>query len=144
MATFERALVVGASSGMGEAIARRLAANGCRVALVARREGELARIAGDLNARRPDTACYYAHDATDYDSVPALFQTVCRDLGGLDLFVYAAGVMPRIEPDEYNFDKDRQMIAVNVLGLIAWGNQAARRFEVARGGTLVGLGSVGG
>jgi NAD(P)-dependent dehydrogenase (short-subunit alcohol dehydrogenase family) len=145
---FERALIVGASSGMGAELARQLAAQGCRVGLVARRQTELTALADTIQARsQPGSyqrAWTYAHDVTCYEEAPALFQEICRDLGGLDLFIYAAGVMPRVTPEEYSFDKDRAMIEVNVLGAIAWCNEAARRFEAAGAGTLVGISSVAG
>jgi decaprenylphospho-beta-D-erythro-pentofuranosid-2-ulose 2-reductase len=81
---------------------------------------------------------------TAFDDVPALLQTICRDLGGLDLFIYAAGVMPKVADDEYSFEKDRAMIEVNVLGSIAWINEVARRFDRMGGGTIVGISSVAG
>jgi decaprenylphospho-beta-D-erythro-pentofuranosid-2-ulose 2-reductase len=152
---FQRTIIVGASSGMGEELARQLAARGSRVALVARRADELARLAAEINeaptASSSSTdstdfprALTYPHDVRSYDDVPALFQTICRDLGGLDLIIYAAGVMPRILPDEYDFEKDRAMMEVNVLGAAAWLNAAARRFQAAGGGTIVGISSVAG
>lgn len=148
---WKRAIVVGASSGIGEALARRLAAQGCRVALVARREAELMRIVEELNRafaheeeEGSERARYYVHDVTCYEAVPALFQQICRDLGGLDLIIYASGVMPRLAENEYNFEKDRQTIEVNVLGAIAWLNEAAQRFAAAGEGTIVGLSSVAG
>jgi NAD(P)-dependent dehydrogenase (short-subunit alcohol dehydrogenase family) len=52
--------------------------------------------------------------------------------------------MPRITDSEYSFEKDRAMIEVNVLGAIAWLNEAAQRFEAAGSGTIVGLSSVAG
>ncbi len=125
-------------------MARQLAATGCQVALVARRETELAALAAEINQSAADRASVYVHDVHHYAEAPALFQTICRDLGGLDLFIYAAGVMPRVLPDEYDFDKDRAMIEVNLLGAIAWINEAARRFETAKAGTLVGISSVSG
>lgn len=144
---FERAIIVGASSGMGAEIARLLAVQGCRVALVARRADELAKIAEAINARNPGVephALTYTHDVTDYESVPALLQEICRDLGGLDLFIYASGTLPRVAPDEYSFEKDSAMVSVNLLGAIAWCNEVARRFAAAGRGTLVGIGSVAG
>lgn len=152
---WKRAIIVGASSGMGAELARQLAAQGCRVALVARREAELARLAEEINqsiggtepppaSRLPTSALIYPHDVTCYEEVPGLFQKICRDLGGLDLIVYAAGVMPRIAEDEYTFEKDRTVIEVNVLGAIAWLNEAAQRFARAGEGTIVGLSSVAG
>lgn len=142
---FRRAIVVGASSGMGEAIARQLAADGCRVALVARRADELARIAKEIDtAAGQARANILVHDVREGEQVPALFQTLCRELGGLDLIVYAAGVMPRVAEDEYAFAKDRAMIEVNVLGAMAWLNEAAQRFATGGEGTIVGVSSVAG
>ena len=140
---WKQALIVGASSGIGEALARQLAAAGCQVALVARREEELARIAGEITLGG-GSARYYPHDVREAECVPALFQQICRELGGLDLIIYASGVMPSIEPDEYAFNKDRDMVEVNFLGAIAWLNEAAQRFERAGAGTLVGISSVAG
>src|SRR5262245_44716951 len=98
---WRRALVVGASSGIGAAIARRRAQAGARVALVARRADELARVAGEIEARGAGTAVVRVHDVRRAETVPALSRDVCDALGGLDLVVYAAGVMPRIREDEY-------------------------------------------
>src|SRR5579884_2568788 len=146
MATaWKRALVVGASSGMGEAVARQLAQQGCQVALVARREEELARIAAEINAAAGATLAHtYPHDVREYECVPALFQQIAHDLGGLDLVIYAAGVMPRLADEEYSFDKDKLMFEVNTLGAIAWLNEAAQRFARAQEGTIVGISSVAG
>ncbi len=142
--TWKRALIVGASSGIGEAIARQLGAQGVAVALVARRETELARVAGAINASGTGQARIYPQDVTEYACVPALFQRIAHDLGGLDLVVYAAGVMPRLAEDEYAFDKDRLTLEVNVLGAMAWLNEAAPRFARAGQGTIVGISSVAG
>ncbi len=132
---------MGASSGIGEAIARQLGAAGCRVALVARRREALERLAGEIGAGQ---TLVFPHDVTRGDDVATLFPEICRALGGLDLFVYAAGVMPAVGADEWDFAKDRDIVAVNVLGAMAWINQAAQRFERGRAGTLVALSSVAG
>jgi decaprenylphospho-beta-D-erythro-pentofuranosid-2-ulose 2-reductase len=65
-------------------------------------------------------------------------------MGGLDLVIYAAGVQPRVAPDEYDTGKDRFMVEVNVTGAMAWLNEAARRFERAGSGTIIGIGSIAG
>src|SRR5690349_21404449 len=139
---WQRAIVIGASSGIGAEIARQLGRDGCRVALVARRAEELEQVAAAIDGG--SAARVYVHDVTDFDDVPALFQTICRDLDGLDLVVYAAGVMPAIGPSEYAFAKDRPIVDVNLLGALAWLNEAAARFERARSGTIVGISSVAG
>ena len=130
---FERALIIGASSGMGLALARLLQAEGTKVALVARRAEPIG-----------ENTLAYPHDVTHFDEVPALFQTICRDLGGLDLIVYASGAMPSVSSEEFTFAKDRQMVDVNILGAIAWLNEAAARFSAEKSGTIVGIGSVAG
>lgn len=139
-ARFTRAIVIGASSGIGEAIARRLAEGGATVAIVARRADELGRVAATM----PERLKPYDHDVTDTDAVPELFERIVRDLGGLDTLVYAAGVMPSVEEGEYSFEKDSTMMAVNVVGAMAWMDLAAARFEAARTGTLIGISSIAG
>ena len=140
MPNYKHAIVVGASSGIGEEIARQLAESGCRVAIVARREAKLQ----DLASKFPDKILPFAHDVTNYGEVPALFQEITGKLGGLDLIVYASGVMPSVETDEFSFEKDRQMIEVNDLGAVAWLNEAANRFQNTKHGTILGIGSVAG
>src|SRR5689334_18527494 len=100
---WHHAIVVGASSGIGAAVARRLAADGVRVALVARRRAELERVAGEIAGATGDASrtTTVVHDVTGGEDVPALVQRIAHELGGLDLLVYAAGIMPHIAEDEY-------------------------------------------
>lgn len=143
MQPFKTAIVVGASSGIGEHLVRQLAREGVTVAALARRASELDRVvkeAGADGARiRP-----YAHDVTDYASVPGTFDRIRADLGDVDLVIYNAGVMPTVAEGEYNFDKDHAMIAVNLLGAMAWLNPVAAYMEARRAGTIVGISSVAG
>ncbi len=145
MVQFQYALVVGASSGIGEAMARRLAADGSRVALVARRAGELDRIVASINqAAGEDRALAFSHDVSDAAAVPALFQSITKELGGLDLTVYAAGIQYRVAFEEYDTAKDLEMLTVNLDGAVAWLNPVAERFGRLRRGTIIGIGSVAG
>ena len=137
-----RAIVVGASSGIGAAIARRLAAEGAAVAIVGRRAEELAKVAAEAPGQTPVRP--YVHDVVRFDETPDLWARIEGDLGGVDTLVYAAGVMPGVVEGEYTFDKDRQMMEVNVLGAMAWGDLAAAKFEAARSGTIVGISSIAG
>ncbi len=139
------ALIIGASSGIGEALARRLAQTGYRVALVARRLDRLEQLAAALNAEAgPDRARAYAHDVTHYAEAPGLFRKILAEMGRLDVVVYNAGVLVPVGPDEFDFEKDRQMLDVNVLGALAWLNPAAALFERQRSGHIVGVSSVAG
>jgi short-subunit dehydrogenase len=142
-ATYERAIVVGASSGIGEAIARQLAAQGATVALVARRQAELDRVAGEIR-KAGGRAEVFAHDVVNYDATPALFDEIVEKLGGLDLIVYASGILHVIAEDEWNFAKDRETIEVNVIGAMAWLNPAGARFQAQGSGTILGISSIAG
>ncbi len=142
---FETALVVGASSGIGEALARRLAEQGCRVALVARRAERLRAVADEINAASGDErALAFPHDVLGADEVPALLQEITRALDGLDLAVYAAGRQHQVAFDEFDTGKDLDMLGVNLAGAVAWLNPVAERFGRLRRGTIVGIGSVAG
>lgn len=142
---YSTALVVGASSGIGEAIARKLATEGVNVAIVARREQELLKVTGEINAAAGrDLAVAVAHDVRAIDDVPGLVREIARRLGGLDLVIYAAGVMPAVAGDEYDTDKDREMMEVNAIGAMAWLNPVADRMSRLGRGTIVGIGSVAG
>lgn len=138
-----RAVVVGASSGIGAAIGRKLAAEGYRVALLARRADKLEDLCAEINQPAGETrALAYIHDVTDIESIPALFRQLLKDLGAIDVLIYNAGVMPPVGPDEFNLEKDRQMVATNMLGGMAWLGQAATLFQAMGAGTLVGISSV--
>lgn len=134
------AIVIGASSGIGAELVRQLAASGCRVAAVARRLPELEALARE----HPNLIFPVEHDVCHVEEVPRLFDDITRRLEGLDLVIYAAGVMPAVGPSEFSLDKDREMILVNDLGAVAWLNLASERFLSTKHGTIVGIGSVAG
>jgi short-subunit dehydrogenase len=141
----QTAIVIGASSGIGAAVARRLAREGWTVALVARREDKLRTLAEAINRRAGATVAHvFRHDVREFDDVPGLFEEIVDKLGGLGLLVYASGAMPEVGPNEYNFAKDREMVEVNLLGMMAWVDEAADLFERVQHGILVGIGSVAG
>ena len=122
-----------------------LVADGCQVALVSRRLGHLQAVAQTVNDKAgANLAFAYASDVTDIQSVAPLFEQITHDLGGLDLIIYAAGIMPRVGPEEYDVEKDAETIAANLTGAVAWLNEAAKRFEKAKSGTIVGISSVAG
>jgi NAD(P)-dependent dehydrogenase (short-subunit alcohol dehydrogenase family) len=145
VATWKTAIVVGASSGIGEAIARRLANEGCRVALVARREHELAAAVRSIEEKTAEgRAIFRVHDVCDGAAAPSVWDSVERELGPVDLLVFAAGILPAVGDAEYTFAKDRAVVETNLLGAMAWLDVAALRMGTARRGTIVGVSSVAG
>lgn len=151
---WKHAIVIGASGGIGEALVYELAKQGVSVGLVARRGSELDRVAKEAERiSRPSTIdgrlsttkfIPFVHDVTGFSEVPALFQEIARQLGGLDLIIYNSGIMPPVAKDEYDFEKDRSIIEVNLLGAFSWLNEAAMRFQNAGCGTIVGISSIAG
>jgi len=107
------ALVTGASSGIGAATARRLAAHGAAVALVARRKDRLQDVADEIG-----TALVVEADITDRAQAEHAVRQTVEHFGRLDILVNNAGLMllgPVVGADAEDWDR---MIAVNVQGLL--------------------------
>ena len=106
------ALVTGASSGIGEATARMLAAQGATVALVARRKERLDALAAQIDGLAIET------DVTDRDQAVQAVERTARELGRLDIVVNNAGVMllgPIVDAPVEEWDR---MVALNLQGLL--------------------------
>jgi decaprenylphospho-beta-D-erythro-pentofuranosid-2-ulose 2-reductase len=141
----KRAVIVGASSGIGAALARQLAREGYTLALLARRKDLLAALCAEIDAAAGERrAVYYVHDVTDFEAVPELLKKIMADLGGLDLFIYNAGMSLPSGMKHYEFDKDRLVTEVNYLGALAWLNPIAGMFYQLEAGQIVGISSVAG
>lgn len=140
-----RAIIVGASGGIGAAVSRRLAQEGYMLALVDLNEKALKGLCNEINQKSGETrAIYYVHNATEYDSVPGTLRGIVAKLGGIDLFIYIAGVIYFPALDEYNFPEDHKMVEVNLLGAMAWLDQVAPLFMGMKSGQIVGVSSVAG
>jgi len=140
-----RGIIVGASDGIGAALARKLAKEGYTIALIARRKDKLNTLCAEINsAEREARAFPYVHDVANYQEVPDLLRKIVADLGGLDLLVFMAGVNFPPGLTSYNFEGDRKMIEVNLIGAMAWLSPAAEMFQSAKAGQIVGISSVAG
>ena len=140
-----RGIILGASDGMGAALACKLAKEGYTLALAARRKDKLAALCTEINSAAKETrALAYVHDVANYDEVPKLLRRMVADLGGLDVVVFMAGVNFPPGLNNYNFENDRKMIEVNIIGAMAWLDPVAEMFQNAKTGQIVGISSVAG
>ena len=141
----KRAIIVGASSGIGAALAQRLASEGYTLALLARRTDRLAGLCAGINAAAGEVcALPYRFDVTDHTEVPAMLQKIIAELGGLDLIIYNSGITLPSAFNEYDFEKDHRTTVVNYLGALAWLDPVATLFQNIHSGTIVGISSVAG
>ncbi len=141
-----RGIIIGASEGIGAALARKLAKEGYTLALIARQADKLTALCAEINASLNESCAFaYVHDVSNYDEVPDLLRKIVADLGGLDTVVFMAGVnYPPGGVDKYNFENDRKMIEINLIGGMAWLSPVAEMFQSAKAGQIVGIGSVAG
>ena len=133
------AVITGASSGIGAATARALAADGYRIALLARRLDHIQTLATELaNGSIPIQA-----DVTDREAVLAAAQRVESELGGADVLINNAGVM-LLGPFSADQHPDyRAMIEVNLLGAITTTEVFLDQLKTG-GGDIVNISSVAG
>ncbi|MEU3712520.1 SDR family oxidoreductase [Streptomyces catenulae] len=134
--------VTGASSGIGAATARRLAADGHRLFLGARRTDRLATLTEEITAAG-GTAAYRRLDVTDADDVRAFVSAAHERHGRVDVLVNNAGVMPLSPLDALRTDEWDRMIDVNVRGVLHGIAAALPLMRAQGGGHLVTLASVG-
>lgn len=138
--TGRTALVTGGSQGIGEAIARRLAADGVMVGVVASADIAKAQaVCADLPKGR---GVPYACDVRDYAAVSGLVVRAQKDLGRIDILVNSAGVFyptPAGSTDEASYDR---MIDINVKGTWACINAMAPVMKAQRKGWIINIGSV--
>ncbi|MFZ6003400.1 MAG: SDR family oxidoreductase [Actinomycetota bacterium] len=131
----QRVLVVGASSGIGAAIASQAAAGGARVVVSARRADQLESLAGSLEG-----AVALPADVRDERAVRDMVGSAVESLGGLDAVVYAAATSPLLPMSEATQAHWREVLDTNVVGAALVASATAPHL-VASGGRLVMLSS---
>jgi len=125
-------------------LARKLAREGWTIALIARRAELLERLQAEINADGIIRALTYIHDVKRHEQVTPLLRQIVADLGGLDLFIFNAGINLPPGLETLNAETDLEMIAVNLSGAIAWLAPVANLFKEAGEGMIVGVSSVAG
>lgn len=137
------AVITGASSGIGAALARQLAAAGARVHLVARRQDRLASLAAEIN-----DAGGKAHvlpcDVADREQIRAAAAAVLARTGKVDLLINNAGYGRHRDFVAWDYDDMERMMRVNYLGALAWTKELLPQMLERRSGWLVYVASVAG
>lgn len=135
------ALVTGASSGIGRAIAAALAAEGATVVLAARDEVKLQAAAADITAAGGAVHAVGA-DVTDEDQVLRLFRETRERCGGLDLLVNNAGTATAAPVGELSLAEWRRVLDLNLTAAFLCSREAFRLMQPLGRGRIINIGSV--
>lgn len=136
-------LVTGASSGIGEATARHLAARGARVVLGARRTERLEKLAAEIRAAG-GSAEHRKLDVTDLADVQAFAEFALKTYGRIDVMINNAGLMPLSPLAELKVDEWNRMIDVNVRGVLHGIAAVLPHMTARKSGHIVNVSSIAG
>ncbi|MGY5849842.1 SDR family oxidoreductase [Salegentibacter sp. F14] len=134
------ALVTGASSGIGKAIAERLSAEGCKVALASRSLEKLAEIKKDL----PNESFIAGMDVSNTSSVSRACGKIKMEFGRIDILVNCAGVMPLTYLKNRHLEEWLQTIEVNVKGTLRCIHEVLPSMKAQKSGHIINIASVDG
>ncbi|NLG56095.1 MAG: SDR family oxidoreductase [Rhodococcus sp.] len=141
--TRQRILITGASSGLGEEMARRFAAKGRDLALCARRLERLETLKAELLAANPGiTVAVRALDVTDHDAVTRVFGELTEELGGLDRVVVNAGLGKGAKIGTGRADANLATVQTNFVGALSQCEAAMTVFREQQSGHLVLVSSI--
>ncbi len=135
--------ITGASSGIGEATALRLAEHGARLVLGARRTDRLETLAAKIRERGGEVAVQ-SLDVTNREQCEAFVHRAVDSYGRLDVLVNNAGVMPLSRMSDRKVDEWERMVDVNIKGVLFGIAAALPVMEAQRAGQIVNVSSVAG
>ncbi len=136
-------VITGASSGLGEATARLLSAEGARVVLGARRTDRLKLLVDDLTAR-DGKAIAFTTDVTHREQVKSLVDAAVQTFGRIDVMLNNAGLMPQAPLERLKADEWDHMIDVNIKGVLYGIAAALPYMKERRAGHFINVSSVAG
>jgi NADP-dependent 3-hydroxy acid dehydrogenase YdfG len=136
-------VVTGASSGLGEATARLLSAQGATVVLGARRADRLKALARDIEARG-GRALAMETDVTQREQVGALVDSAVQSYGRIDVMINNAGLMPQAPLGQLKVDEWDRMIDVNLKGVLYGIAAALPHMQRQKAGHFINVSSVAG
>lgn len=136
-------VITGASSGLGEATARLLSAQGASVVLGARRIDRLKVLADDLS-RRGGKALAVPTDVIQCDQVKGLVDAAVQTHGRIDVMINNAGLMPQALLERLKIDEWNRMIDVNIKGVLYGIAAALPHMKQQKAGHFINVSSVAG
>ncbi|MBD2530114.1 SDR family oxidoreductase [Nostoc flagelliforme FACHB-838] len=136
-------IITGASSGLGEATAKRLAASGAKLMLAARREDRLKELVAAI-AKSGGTATYRVTDVADRAQVEALAKETLSTYSRIDVLINNAGLMPLSPLDQVKVEEWDQMIDVNIKGVLYGIAAVLPIMRQQKSGHVINLSSVAG
>jgi len=136
-------VITGASSGLGEAAARFLSAQGAIVVLGARRVDRIQSLADEL-ARSGGKALAVATDVTHFDQVKRLVDAAVQTYGRIDVIINNAGLMPQSPLERLKIDDWDRMIDVNIKGVLYGIGAALPYMKEQKAGHIINVSSVAG
>ena len=136
-------LITGASSGLGEGMARLFAKLGYNLAICARRADRLERLQAELLAQYPDIRIEYrVLDVSDYDAIFEVFDAFAADFGHIDRVVVNAGIGDSRRIGKGRFDTNRRTVEINFISALAQCEAAMNIFRAQNSGHLVVISSM--
>src|SRR5689334_5173786 len=137
------AIVTGASNGIGRGIAETFAAEGAKTVLVARRAALLEDVATGIRQKGGEALACPA-DLTREDEIVALFATVQKTFGRLDVLVNNAGIATHRDTEDISLDYWRAALDINITAPFLCAREAIRimKAQAPQGGRIVNIGSV--
>jgi len=138
------AIVTGAGQGLGEALARRLAAEGCNVVVADINFEGAKKVAGDIEKTSGVRAIPIKVDVTNDEQVAEMVQTAVRELGKLDILVSNAGILKAGPVTEFSTADWRQVIEVNLIGYFICAREAAKVMAEQKSGVIIQINSKSG
>jgi 3-oxoacyl-[acyl-carrier protein] reductase len=140
----KRAIITGASSGIGRSIAEEFAAGGADVVICSREQDNVDPVAAEINdSERPGEALAIECDVTDREAVEALVEATVEEFGGIDVLVNNAGASFMAGFDDISENGWKTIVDINLHGTYHCTQAAADHLEES-GGSVINFASVAG